>query len=330
MVSANGDGTHELVASRRSRAWGLGPGAFRLVLVAFVIALPSAAASCGGEPPRAPPRQENVARWSDVFEGTPDIFAVVRPQALKRDALYGSFWRALIRAAQARGFARGARMVEAAEGAEEIIVGVDEGSDAVLVLRSVPASLDPERVVDAEGRPLFRARDERAKVVEYELLDPSVPDGALFVLPGRTWVGALGDARERARQVFATPSNRPAPTVDPEGLVVVRFAGPIVHVLDRHPRWGALTRKLSSATFTLKPGNGGLVVALRYEEASATAMAEMQAKQIVEEIARDDERFAWLKEAKVKYEGDTVFVRVAVPPRLLEELPQATGADLGL
>jgi hypothetical protein len=263
-------------------------------------------------------------------ERTPDIFAVVRPQALKRDALYGSFWRSLIRAAQARGFARGASMVEAAEGAEEIIVGVDKGDDAVIVFRSVPASIDPQRVVDAEGRPLFRPLDDRAKVVEYELAGQSVADGALFVLPGRTWVGALRQARERARQVFATPANRPAPSVDPEGLVVVRFGGPIVHVLDRHALFGVLTRKLHSVTFTLKPGKGGLVIALRYEESSATAEAEMHSKRIVEKLAKDDKRFGWLEDATVKYEGDMVFVRVSVPPRLLEELPNASGADLGL
>lgn len=331
--STKQDEAHTSAGSRRARPWSSKPGAwgprFRLLGLGIVAAALSSTVACGGEPPRAATK-ESVPRWADVFEGTPDIFAVVRPQGLKRDALYGSFWRSLIRAAQARGFARGASMVEAAEGAEEIIVGVDKGADAVVVLRSVPASIDPQRVVDAEGRPVFRPVDDRAKVVEYELADRSVADGALFVLPGRTWVGALGEARERARQVFATPANRPAPNVDPEGLVVVRFGGPVVHVFDRHALFGVLTRKLLSVTFTLKPGKGGLVVALHYGESSATAEAEMHAKRIVEELAKDDKRLGWVKDATVKYEGDTVFVRVSVPPRLLEELPNASGADLGL
>jgi hypothetical protein len=308
------------------------------ILLAAVLAGSSGVLGCGGDtPPPAPPKREHVAAWSDIFDGTPDLYAVIRPQAIKRDGLYGSFFKALMRAAQARGIARGDSMVQAAEGADEIIVGLNKGFDAALVLRGVPASLDPQKITDANGRVLFRPMSDRSKVLEYELLDQSSDTGALFVLPDRTWVGALGDARTRARQAFATPLGRPPPKIDAEALALVRVSGPLAHALDQHPSFGVLGRKLSNVTFALKPGKGGLVIGLTYEDADATAWAEMQAKRIVDELSKEapgrgpgGPTRAWLKDAKVAYEGNTVFVRVAIPPRLLEELPSASGADLGL
>lgn len=306
----------------------------------MVFASMALAACGGGAPLPASPKAQHAPAWADVFDRTPDLYAVIRPKALKRDGIYGAFFTALVRAAQARGIARGDTMVQAAEGAEEIIVGLDKGLDAALVLRGVPASLDPEKIFDAEGHSLFRPRSDRSKVVEYELVDRREADaGALFVLPDRTWIGALGAARARARQAFATPRNRPAPELDADALAVVRLSGPLAHVVDRHPMYGVLGRKLSNVTFSLKPRNGGLVVALTYDDADATAWAEMHAKRIALELAKKSSTMehdgastdlAWLKEAKIAYEGNTVFVRVAVPPRLLEELPRASGADFGL
>jgi len=296
--------------------------------VVAVIATLAMTLSCAAPPPPAPVKKEPVPQWADVFRGTPDIYASVRVQALKRDVVYGALWQALLRAAQARGFARGATMVEAVEGAEEIIVGLNRGADAALILRGVPASLDPGAISDADGRPLFHPASDRAKVPEYELYDRASAEGSFFVLPDRTWVGALGEARARARQVFVTPLNRPAPAPFDDALVAVRFGGPIAHALDRHPDFGALTKKLVSARFMLKPAKGGLVVALDYPDAATTALGEAEAKRLVVELSKDDKRFGWLKPATVAHEEKTVFVRVAIPSRLLEELPNASGADL--
>lgn len=300
---------------------------------ALVIALAGAGVvSCGGEkpPPTAAKKAEIGVSWADVFDGTPDFYAVVRPKAIKRDGLYGEFFKSLVRAAQSKTRARGDTMVAAVEGADEIIVGLERGHDAAIVLRGVPASLDPQRITDAEGSSLFRLTSERGKVVEYELVDRKSTDtGALFVLPDRTWVGALGEARDRARQAFQTPANRPAPRLDREALAVVRIAGPLVRMFDRHPVFGPIAKKLMSATFALKPAKGGLVVSLAYADTDAAAWAEMESKRLIAELTKDDKR-AWLKDAQVQYEGSTVFVRVAVPPRLLDELPNASGNDLGL
>jgi len=302
----------------------------RRTALALAAALLGTAACGGGEVAKPPPKQEAQPSWTDVFAATPDIYAVVRPQALKKDAIYGSFWRSLLGAAQARGLARGATMTEAVEGAEEIIIGVNQ-SEAALILRGVPARLDPKTITGDDGHALFHSTsDERKRVVEYEVTDKKLgAGGALFVLPDRTWVGTLGTTRDRARASFASPMNQPAPKVSETALVSVQLRGAFLRLFERHALVGPLTKKLTSATIELQPGSGGVVVGLSYSEADATAYGEMQAKKITADLAKDKDR-AWLKDAKIAYEGNTVFVRVSVPPRLLEELPKTKGSDLGL
>lgn len=305
---------------------------------AFVLAAALFAASgagCGGNdaPPPAAPKREVKASWQDVFDTMPDIYAVIRPQAIKRDAVYGSFWKTLLRVAESRHLVTGPSTLEAAEGSEEIIFGLNPGMDAAVVLRGVPASLDPNKVTDAQGQPLFKLVDERAKVPEYQLLDRRTAEpGAVFVLPDRTWVGAFGDARQRARAAFGSPFGRPAPKVDPQALGVVRFGQGFVQQprYVKSPVWSVFTKRLASVTFALQPGKGGLVVSLQYEDQDGAAYAEMQAKRMVEELSKDEKRFGWMKDAKLAYEGNTVVVRLPLPPRLLEELPNASANDMPL
>lgn len=289
-----------------------------------------AAVGCGhARPPEEKPHEPGPA-WADVFDSTPDLYAVVRPQALRNDPLYGAFWNVLLRAAEVRGFARGATMVEAVSGAKEIIVGLNRGDDAAIVLRGVPASLDPATMNDERGHPLFRLVNEKGKAPEYALLDARDADvGGLFVLPDRTWVGTLGDARVRARQAFLTPMSRPAPRIDRDALVALRLGGRIARVFDRGPRLALVTQRMTSMTLALEPNRKGLVIALVYADPDATARGELQAKRLVEDLSRDaQQRFGWLKDATVKYEGSTVFVRTQLPPRLLEELPSVRPGDV--
>jgi hypothetical protein len=303
----------------------------RAALLAAVVAIGLPA--CGGGPPPAAPKKEVTAQWQDVFDTMPDIYAVVRPQAIKRDAVYGNFWKTLVRVATARHIINGPSTLEAAEGSEEIIFGVNAGLDAAIVLRGVPASLDPQKVTDDHGQPLFRLVSEKAKVPEYQLVGTANAEpGAVFVLPDRTWVGAFGDARQRARTAFATPFGRPSPKIDTEALAVVRFGQSFVQQprYVNSPVWSVFTKHLAAVTIALKPNKGGAVISLQYEDQESSAYAEMQAKQMVAELAKDEKRFGWLKDAKVAYEGNTVHVRMPVPPRLLEELPAASGNDIPL
>jgi hypothetical protein len=326
------------------------PGTF-----AVAVTLAVSLAACGGADRREPTavRQPLSAQWQDGFEGTPDLYVVVRPQAIKRDEIYGALWKTALRYAQAQRILVGPTALEAAEGAEEIIVGVEPGDDAAIVLRGVPASLDPSRMADSSGQPLFRLVSEHTRVPEYEPADGAEATGGLFVLPDRTWVVTLGDARVRAREAFAVPFGRPAPRVDPAALAVFRLGTAFVQKprYTKSPVWGPLTRKLITASLALEPGKSGLAVTLEYDEEDGAAWAEMHAKRIVEELALatkradppprprpglppapDDgaSRFAWLEETTIAREGKAVKVKLALPPRLLEALPNVSPADLPL
>lgn len=296
---------------------------------AALLGLALTALACGPPPAPVPPGAHTSAapRWSDALAEAPDVYAVVRPQALKRDAVYGSLFGALVRAAEARGFARGATMLEAVSGAEEIVVAVGSGGDAAIVLRSVPAKLDPSKVADARGVPLFRPREERARIVEYELADAGGIDGALFVLPDRSWVGALGPARARARRAFARPSGRPAPEVDGGALVFVRVHGAIARALTAGAPFGGLLRGATRATLTLQPGARGLGIAVEYGSEAASADALAEAERVIAELSKR-ETYEWLDTVELTRTASTLSSRVSVPPRLLEALPSASGADL--
>jgi hypothetical protein len=322
--------------------------AVRSALALALVLSSGLAVSCGpGAPPERAARRELAPQWQDVFDGTPEIYVVLRPQAIKRDALYGTFFKNVLRVAQARSAMRGATTLEALEGAEEIIVGIrknEQGEDAALVIRGVPANLDPQTMTDAGGRPVLHLRDARASVPEYEFHDrQSAGAGSVFVLPDRTWVGVIGEARARARQAFAAPFGRPAPKVDAEALAIVRLDA---STFLRSPRFtksplvGPLTKKLRALSLTLMPGKGGVVARLQYEDEDASAWAEMHVKRVLEELSqRESSRgvpgragapLDWLRSARVGHEGNTVVVTVAVPARLLEDLPNATAGDLSL
>ncbi len=286
-------------------------------------------AACGGKT-EAPVKKETGPDWGDVWSGLPEVYVVVRPQTLRNDKVYGAFWRTLLRAAQARGFARGATMTEALEGAQEVIVGLNKG-EAAVVLRGVPAQLDPAKMQSDDGKQLFHLQsDPRNRVLEYTPNDPRLSDGSLFVLPDRTWVGALGPARDRGRAVFASPEHRPHIDVSKSALAVGRISGGFIRLFEKHPRFGPLTKKLDAVTFELDPNGGTASFGLTYGESAATAYGEMQAKRIVADLAGSDKNREWLKNAKIAYEGDTVFVRFALPPQLLNDLPNVTGSDLGI
>ncbi len=312
---------------------------FALGRIALGIALAVSVSSCGpgDKRPEAPARREAAPQWQDVFDGTPEVYAVIRPQALKKDAVYGTFFKTVMHMAQARSEMRGVTSLEALEGCDEIVVGIKrdaQGEDAALVFRGVPASLDAQKMTDATGHPVFRLIDARSKVPEYEWIDrQSSEKGSVFVLPDRTWVGAIGEARTRARQAFASPFGRPAPKSDPQALATVRFDAA---TFLQGPRFakssvvGPLTRKLRALTLSLMPGKGGLIATLQYEDEDASAWAEMHVKRVIEELSKARPALAWLHDAKVGHEGNAVTVMVAVPARLLEDLPKASAGDLSL
>src|SRR4051794_31820978 len=92
----------------------------RSVLLGAGLALATSAASCGpgDNGPVNTAKRESAPQWQDVFDGTPELYAVVRPQAIKRDAVYGSLFKNVLHMAQARTQMRGVTTLEALEGCE--------------------------------------------------------------------------------------------------------------------------------------------------------------------------------------------------------------------
>jgi hypothetical protein len=302
----------------------------------------------GGPPPEPPSRGPKTAQWQDVFDATPEIYVVVRPQALKRDATYGPLAKALTRMAEARGDV-GVTTLQAADACDEVVLGITRSNgvdEAVFVLRGVPTSLDPAKMNDASGRPVYHLVDGRGAVQEYEHVERGGVGASLFVLGDRTWVYALGPARVRAKEAFAHPFGRPVPKVDTDALALVRLeaGSPWVERLQRGQNLGPVLRKLRSASLALAPGTGGLVLALQYGDEDAAAWGEMQGERLLEDIARTaadaaaqrrqvPRTFELAKDAKVSRDGrdrTTVLVKVPLPASLLQDLPSASANDLPL
>jgi hypothetical protein len=311
------------------------------LLAIAALALGSLSFSCGpsDDRPKTAARREVGPQWQDVFDGVPEVYAIIRPQAIKRDAVYGQFFKSLVRVAQVKTSMKGVTSLEAFEGCDEIIIGIRKdpnggAEDAAMIFRGVPASLDATKMTDSTGHNMLRLIDAKAKVPEYDWVDrQSTASGSLFVLPDRTWVGAMGEARARARSAFATPFGRPAPKADPEALASVRFdaAAFLTPTVEKSGLVGPMTRKLRAITLALKPGKGGVVASLHYADEDASAFAEMHLRRVIEELShRERAPLDWLKTAQVGHDGNAVIVKVAIPTRLLEDLPNASANDLPL
>jgi hypothetical protein len=307
---------------------------FRWLLAPWLagVCLAVVAMGCGpSEPPKAPELDRSVPHWQDAFDQIPEIFVVVRPVAMRQDATYGAFVKALTRAAAARSSAVAtSRMLEAIEGSEEVVVGFRSPDDAIVVLKGAPAQMDAAKLTDVDGRALWRASGSQAPVPELVREERTTAQTAsLFVLPQRVWVIAVGQARARARQAFATPSARPEPKVDPRALAFMRLDGPsLVRAVGplRKGDLEPLGRKLASATIALRPAREGLIVTFQYPEDDPAAWAEMTLKQVGDRLS-NTQKLAWLKTLTVSREGNAVVARVELPPSLIEKLPNVASVD---
>ena len=235
---------------------------------------------------------------------------------------------ARVRAAQAQGIARGATMVEAVEGAQE------RSSSGSTKARRPSCSAASRRgsTRDGPGRrqqaalpPRVRRAQEGAGV---RLERSKLADGAVFVLPDRTWWACSGAGRDRAR-AFVAPEHRPHVEVTAGALVVVRLSGAFLRLFERHRLFGPLT-KLTTVTFELEPGNGSAVIALAYSESGRHRVRRDAGRRSPPDSRRKGKDRAWLKDANQVPGGDVVYVRLALPPRLLDDLPNASGSDLGI
>jgi hypothetical protein len=321
-------------------------GPARLAIALSAVAL----ASCGGQEARAPAVDRTQPHWEDAFDRSPDILVLLHPKALTRDPTYGPLLKNVSRIVAARApQTAGTRAIEVFESSDEVIFGLRKRAtnDALVVLRGVRADVEPVKLVDDKGAPMWgELPNRRSKFMEYERKQPGEGSGvdhagqapaapSLFALPLRTWVIATGDARARARDAFEHPVDRPAPAKDDSALFLVRLDGPalIEGVPRLRAKGGALEpmgRHLVAVTAALRPGSEGLIVTFLYDEDAAAALAEQVLKQVASALASEgSEKTKWLGDAKVSREATTITARVTLPRRLIEELPQVTAAELG-
>ncbi len=321
---------------------------------ALVCALAAAATAlactaCGAADSVAPDAASEAARLrsphvEDIFDEPPDALLVVRPQAIKHDPLYGPLWQRAMRVALTRGGAAvaGDRALEAVSGADSVVIGVSrpEGGAAVVALRGVSAGLEPTRLRDAEGRPLWQNVATNGVVTEFAPVDET-QHAVLFVLPGREWVFVLGDetARMRARRGFARPRGLPAIEGDDASLALFRLRGDTLVGELRQLQRGLLApigAHLGSLALSLAPGNAReLSVTFRYADAASATAAESRVRDVLKALAEaktEDKlsRFGWLRAAVVVRDGAVVDVRTRVPPQLLKDLPTAGSMPLEL
>jgi hypothetical protein len=324
----------------------------RAALAAVLVGCAATAgcASSSPVPPAAATAPPTDPRWQDVFDGTPELLLVVFPKEVRRDKVYGSLLRRAIEMARESSHAvTETRTLDAMEDADEVILGVRPRSPGVdgettVVVRGAPSGVDPARLVDSDGHPLWTpgplAGTERIR----ELVrapparvapdgGPDVDDGpldaSLFELPGATWVVTSGVARARARAALARPTARAGPPV-PEGvLAAARIDGAslVTHVPPLGPGGllANLGRRLQSATFALPPGvEHALRVTLTYADEGASLGAADRARVVVETVARTKpDRSSWLSAlsaAAVSRVGTEVTVEAPLPGPLIDAL----------
>ncbi len=306
-------------------------------------AVTAPAATTPPPPPPRPSATATAARLEDVFTLKPDLLAVVRPRSVREDRVYGPLFRQAIRLARQQSKVVAAtRLAESLEDADEVVLGLsNDPREVVLVENGVRADIDPAKLVDDEGVPLFRpgptgpprelVHHRQARKGEAE--DAADDEGmSLFELPGRTWVIASGSAAGRARDVLAVhPGGFQPLGYGERSLAFVRIDGPalVSHVSQLRGK-GMLApvgHDLVSALLSLPPGaTHALEVTLQYGTDEATLEAESTLKDTFGALGRSHSAmFSWLGEAKVEHTSRSVVVTAPLPPTLTDALLGAGG-----
>jgi len=296
----------------------------RVGIVAVVLAV-SGCTFSGPTGPRSTPLEP---RWQDAVDSTPDLLVAIRPVALRRDPSFGPLLQRIVDLGRQRSrVVADTRALEAMEDSEEVILALrlrDQGgsgdeSDELVIIRGVRADIDPARLVDSEGQPLWSAGPsgpvrelERAHAIDEggasrppssspddeggaSRPPSSSPEAAvdvsLFELPARTWVIATGPSRIRARRAFAHPVGRSDPPFSPDALVTVRVDGPTLvsrlPALRRATQLGAIGRGLVTVEITLPPSRDRLVRAeLLYGNVAKASEAESAVRAVVGALTR--------------------------------------------
>jgi hypothetical protein len=288
---------------------------------------------------------------SVLLSRAPDLVLTVHPPALARDRVYGPLVRRAseLAAAYAGPTNLGTTALAVLERTEEVVVAEnDHGKEAVVVLRGVPADVDPLEIVDTSGRPVWRAVQGDVRTTSREL-EPSEPaDAALFIAPGLVWVIASGPAIARTRAALTGDVGHGAFAGDETALVSLSLPGDAIPQL-RRGALASIGAGLIHAKVELTPGAAGLILGtLAYPDAAAAASAEgtvlavtLAFRHRLEEAVQAEESHGrpssprpvstprpganldWLGAAKVDRDGSNVIVRAPIPRPWLLALAKA-------
>jgi hypothetical protein len=340
---------------KRARLWN--------VVLALAASLAGACASAPRVPPGEPPPHPRASnseaplpapkRMSvdDLLAQPADVKVDLRPPAIVRDRVYGPLLRRA--SALAAGYAGprtlGTTALAALERTDEVLAVTNDSGEAVVLLRGVPADLEVLRVVDEDGKPVWRPAvgDVRQSYTEYEPTRGS--EASLFVLPGRTWVVAAGVARSRTREVLINALGGVSWAPGEASLASLSIRGAALVRRDARLRTGSLATlgsALVRADFDLTSGAEGVIVTrLVYADAPAATAAEHTAVDVVGAFRRKLEKLdkdrssktarteppplSWLAAAGVDRTAATVTVRAPIPRRWLDAIAEADVGGMG-
>jgi len=306
----------------------------------------------------APLSDRTPATLASLLSRPPDLVLTLRPQALARDRVYGPLLRRAgeMAAAYAGPTTLGTTTLGVLEQTDEVVVAEnDHGREAVVVLRGVPASVDPTQVVDTNGRPLWQAVQGDVRTTLHELAPADPADAsqvALFVAPGLVWVIAAGPAIAATRAALVRPRGAEGLRGHETVLLALGMRGESLVAQEPRLRQGALApigTGLTRVDLELTPGSSGLVLGhLTYATPDVAIAAEVTAEEITRAFHDRLERAAhaaasdagapppprssldWLGAASVSESGGVVTVRVPIPRRWLDAISKADltlGAD---
>jgi hypothetical protein len=288
-----------------------------------------------------------------LFAGRPDVVLTLHPPSLARDSVYGPLLRRAseLASAYAGPTTLGTTALAVLERTEEIVVAEsDHGKSAVVVLRGVPADVDPLEIVDTAGQPVWHPVRGDVRTASRELEPAEKTDAALFVVSGLMWVVASGPIIPKARALLLEGTTKGAFVGDETPLVSLSLPGDALPQL----RKGALATvgaSLLRTNVALTAGSQGLVIAkFAYPDAAAAASAEgtllavtLAFRHRLEEAVQRAEShdpepkpaasqgggLNWLGAAKVDREGPLVLVRAPLPRPWLEALEHADVPEPG-
>lgn len=304
----------------------------------FAVAVTFLLAACGSPPPKAKGADRSTAWFGALVDPTSDWQIRIRPREAAEDPVFGPVLRRAEReaASEVGNLLVGQTALAAFEKTDAVVAVVRRSHplDTVIILAGVPGSTSPDSLVDEQGRPLWKKVDARVRgTEEYARFTPdgastgeTVPSMRLVVLPGRTWVIALGDAVERMYVALGmgTPgAYRP----DPGSLFEIDAEGELLGLLKQRksrllePLLGSLTRAELMLEGGKKPE---LRLVLTYPTPNDASHAADFVQTVITAFQEKAPKYKEiLDSAKVTTAGEKVLVDAYVPDRIVRQLVDA-------